>query len=84
METQNDIYVQLLLPTVNEGCRGSKGNKLLKVPGLTAISDRGTMFSCRSRFKILISRNAVMGIPSFSLCIKIRFIASTGWGEGPV
>lgn len=58
-----------------------KENNVL--PGLTAISSKGTMFWCRNRFKILISRKAVMGTPSFSLCMRIRFMAKTGCGVDP-
>lgn len=42
-----------------------------------AMSCNGTIFSCLRRFKILISRKAVIGIPSFSLCIKMRFNANS-------
>ena len=43
----------------------------------TAISSNFKTLSWDSIFSSLISRNAVMGKPSFSLCIKIFFSAKT-------
>src|SRR5690606_7288984 len=66
-------------------CPQNKTNDRLKqimkqssdiIPGLTAISCSGTIFACLKLFRILISRNAVIGTPSFSLCIRMRFKAS--------
>lgn len=48
--------------------------RLLRTTNMSNIS---TMQGCLSALRILISRRAVTGMPSFSLCIRIRFSATT-------
>ena len=54
-----------------------KNNINLNLLRTTNISKMLTMQSCFKALRILISRSAVTGMPSFSLCIRIRFRATT-------